>query len=48
VQAVGDECGRTDLAADLDAIARDDLVADEAEQPCDRDRPQVMDVLRVG
>ena len=41
VQSVGDQGGRADPAPDPDAVARDELVAGEADHGRGGDRPQV-------
>lgn len=47
VQAVGDEGSRPDLAADGDAVAGDEFVAREADEPGERDDPQMLDRVWV-
>ena len=46
VQAVGDQRGRADLAADADAVERDEFVADEADEPGRGDPAEVLDRRR--
>ena len=43
VQAVGDQGGRADLAADADAVDRDEFVADEPDEPGRGDPADVLD-----
>ena len=47
VKAVDNECGRPDLPADADSVARDDLVAGKPDHSGRGDRPQVRHLLRV-
>ena len=48
VQAVGDEGGRADAAADADAVERDEFVADESDQPGGGDPAEMLDRRRGG
>ena len=43
MQAVGHQGGRADLAADPDAVDRDEFVADEADEPGGGDPTEVVD-----
>ena len=45
--AIGYQRGTTDLAPDADAKDRDSLVAEEADHRGKRNRPQVMNILRM-
>src|SRR4051794_39539305 len=47
MESVGDQGGRADLAADVDAVARDQLVAEAADARCEGDRPEMVHVLVV-
>ena len=47
MQAVGNQCGRTDSAADADPVQRHQLVADEADEACGGDPAHVLDLHRV-
>ena len=47
MQAVGNQCGRTDSAADPDPVQRHQLVADEADEACGGDPAHVLDLHRV-
>ena len=48
VQTVGNQCGRTDSAADADPVQRHQLVADEADEACGGDPAHVLDLHRVN
>ena len=48
MQAIGDQGGRADLTPDRDAVARNQLVAEEADDPGGGHPPEVVDRLRVG
>jgi hypothetical protein len=45
VQPVGDEGGRADLASHADAVAGDQFVAEEADDSCSGDSPEMVDLL---
>jgi hypothetical protein len=45
VQPVGEEGGRADLASHADAVACDQLVAEEADHSCSGDSPEMVDLL---
>jgi len=45
--AVGDQCGAVEVASGAEADLGGDLVADESDQPGERERKQMVDVVGV-